>query len=699
MLFAFRDRKPVAVIANHSTYRSSTSALRRAGAPASQQLVEAIHDSAPSTANNVATSRTGNFGHNRYTGPYESLETDPVLVEWLPKDQIGLNKLYRAIHQYDNVVGPAIDLMSSLPFSDCNLLGIQDKEVMRIYEETIDNLNPKVMMPELTSEFMTIGRVITSLIFNNKTGVFDSIVPHDPDYVFITPIPVRGREPKIDLMPSPEWKAFLNSVDPRDVDIREKLPESLQMYMGTGSRIPLEPEATMFIHRKASPYDYLGTSLLNRVIPFYALEKHLISGTLVAAKRRQRAILHIKAGKDGVWDPTQEEMESISGMFIAADEDPQGAVVVTRDGVEATEVRDGQNFWKISDEAPYLVEGKMRALGINEAFLSGDATYNTMEVALSVFIEQLKNLRATVEEKVWHRKIFPLLARVHGFVKIPQHELAHRVRIKKRPTQRTAFQYNYNDLLMPEIHWEKQLQPSADENYLTILATMEEKGIPVPIRMWAAAGGLNLDELIDQFDEDGKLRIQLKEWAQKTGFNQMDMMEEGAPPESGGFASITSLPVWDGRKLLGLGRAEATAAFKSFADNPKLLTNPAAAKRHLRRHFKGNKRKIAAMGYILTRIGAANIPQGDHMLEQIGNRIMKTGGMSVRERGRELLTLSQMSTNPAKGVVSTESPVTSENGKLSVKADAKVANPHVDPIGGRLKILGGRGSSLWGGHS
>lgn len=691
MLFAFRDRKPVAVMASHSNTKSPI------GAGASQNLVTALHDGATSGAS-PATSRPGNFGHSRYTGPYESLETDPVLVEWLPKDQIGLNKLYRAIHQYDNVVGPAIDLMSTLPYSDLNLLGITDKEVMRIYEETIDNLNPKVMMPEITSEFMTIGRVITSLIFNNRTGVFESIVPHDPDYTFITPIPVRGREPKIDLMPSPEWKAFLNSVDPRDVRIREKLPDSLQMYMGTGSRIPLEPEATLFIHRKASPYDYLGTSMLNRVIPFYALEKHLISGTLVAAKRRQRAILHITAGKDGVWDPTAEEMESISGMFIAADEDPQGAVVVTRDGVEANEVRDGSNFWKISDEAPYLVEGKMRALGINEAFLSGDATYNTMEVALSVFIEQLKNLRATVEEKVWHRKIFPLLARVHGFVKIPEHELAHRVRIKKRPNQKTAYNYNYNDLLMPEIHWEKQLQPSADENYLTILATMEEKGIPVPIRMWAAAGGLNLDELIEQFDEDGKLRIQLKEWAQKTGFNQMDMMEEGGGGAPS-MASITSLPVWDGKTLLGLGRKEATAAFKSFADNPKLFANPSAAKKHLRRHFKGNKRKIAAMGYILTRIGVANIPMGDNMLEQIGNRIMKTNNMSVRERGRELLTLSQMSSNPGKSAVSMENPITTENGKLTVKEDAKIVNPHVDPIGGRLKILSGSSSNIWGGQS
>lgn len=696
MLFTFRDKKPVAVIANHGT--APFNGAVRHSSPTHQRLVTALHEGG-GAGGGVGTSRPGNFGHQRYTGPYESLETDPVLVEWLPKDQIGLNKLYRAIHQYDNVVGPAIDLMSTLPYSDCNLLGIQDKEVLRIYEETIDNLNPKVMMPELTSEFMVIGRVITSLIFNNKTGVFDSIVPHDPDYTFITPIPVRGREPKIDLMPSPEWKAFLNSVDPRDVDIREKLPESLQMYMGTGSRIPLEPEATMFIHRKASPYDYLGTSMLNRVIPFYALEKHLISGTLVAAKRRQRAILHIKAGKEGSWDPTAEEMESISGMFIAADEDPQGAVVVTRDGVEATEVRDGSNFWKISDEAPYLVEGKMRALGINEAFLSGDATYNTMEVALSVFIEQLKNLRATMEEKVWHRKIFPLLARVHGFVKIPSHELAHRVRIKKRPNQRTANSYNYNDLLMPEIHWEKQLQPSADENYLTILATMEEKGIPVPIRMWAAAGGLNLDELIDQFDEDGKLRIQLKEWAQKTGFNQMDMMEEGGGGAPG-MASITSLPVWDGKTLLGLGRKEATAAFKTFVDNPKLLTNPTAAKKQLRRHFKGNKRKIAAMGYLMTRIGAANIPMGDNMLEQLGNRIMKSGGMSVRERGRELLTLSQMSSNPGKSAVSMETPITVENGTLAVKKDAKIVNPHVDPVGGRLKILdSGKGSNLWGGSS
>lgn len=692
MLFKFRNGKPVAVVGSHG-----------AVAPRNQRTVEALNEGSQHGAAASSLARSGNFGHQRYTGPYESLETDPVLVEWLPKDQIGLNKLYRAIHQYDNVVGPAVDLMSTLPFSDCNLLGIQDREVMKIYEETVENLNPKAMMPELTSEYMTIGRVITSLIFDNKKGVFESLIPHDPDYVFITPIPVRGREPKIDLMPSPEWKAFLNSSDPRDINIREKLPESLRTYMGSGGRIPLQPESTMFIHRKASPYDYLGTSLLNRVIPFYALEKHLISGTLVAAKRRQRAILHIQAGKEGMWEPTVEEMESISGMFIAADEDPQGAVVVTRDGVEVNEVRDGANFWKISDEAPYLVEGKMRALGINEAFLSGDATYNTMEVALSVFIEQLKNLRATLEEKVWYRKIFPLIARVHGFVKIPEKELSHRIRVVKRPNSNTSSNYRYNDLLMPEIHWEKQLQPSADENYLTILATMEEKGIPVPIRMWAAAGGLNMDELIDQFDEDGKLRLQLKEWAQKTGFNQMDMMEgeEGGMP--GQFAAnITGLPIWNGKKLMGLGRKEAVACVNSFKDNPKILENPSAARQHMRRHFKGNKRKIAAMSYLLARVGLANIPTGEKMLEQLGDRIMRTQTLSVRERGRELMTLGKLSSNgqglPAKIVEQIESPIIAENGSLKVKDTVSIKKPNTDPVGGRLRVVGGT-SNLWSGCS
>lgn len=54
-----------------------------------------------------------------------------------------------------------------------------------------------------------------------------------------------------------------------------------------------------------------------------------------AAPEPQRRILHIQMGNEH-WLPTPEEMANIVNEFQAADKDPLGAIIGTRDGVRAT---------------------------------------------------------------------------------------------------------------------------------------------------------------------------------------------------------------------------------------------------------------------------------------------------------------------------------------------------------------------------
>ena len=55
------------------------------------------------------------------------------------------------------------------------------------------------------------------------------------------------------------------------------------------------------------------------------------------------------------------------------------------------------------------------------------------------------------------------------------------------------------------------MKPEVDKDYLEILETLEEKGIPIPLRIWAAAGGENIDELINALDDDNELRLEIAE--------------------------------------------------------------------------------------------------------------------------------------------------------------------------------------------
>jgi len=323
----------------------------------------------------------GQYDVSRYNPVHDHLEIGSLIEDWMPRDASGLHQMWRLIYLRDAIVGPAIDLYSNLPYSECRLTGIDDPAILRVYQDTMERLDIVTMMPELVKEFLTIGKFCSSLIFDSRKGVFVDWTHHDPDFLRIEPIPVRGFDPKIDLVASPAMKNFLHSMDERDVAVRDQLPDEYFAQFEKQGTYQLNPLSTIFVPRRSSPYDYVGTSFLTRIVSFWALEKSLIESTVTNARRRTRSILHVTAGLENMWEPTEEELEAISGLFIQADEDPIGAVVTTRTGVETSEVRGGADFWKLSDEWAFLTEGKMRALGISDAFLclAGDTYIPTVE--------------------------------------------------------------------------------------------------------------------------------------------------------------------------------------------------------------------------------------------------------------------------------------------------------------------------------
>jgi hypothetical protein len=48
-----------------------------------------------------------------------------------------------------------------------------------------------------------------------------------------------------------------------------------------------------------------------------------------------RSILHVTVGIPGQWEPTDEELEAVTAIFKDALDDPKGAVVATRTGIES----------------------------------------------------------------------------------------------------------------------------------------------------------------------------------------------------------------------------------------------------------------------------------------------------------------------------------------------------------------------------
>jgi hypothetical protein len=397
------------------------------------------------------------------------------------------------------VAGAAVELYKDIPWSDWLISGIADPSISRFYQDAFNAVGLVQLMPELTAEFLSMGKVILHFLMNESKGYFDAVIPIDPDFVRITPIPVAGFHPKIDYIPTPEQRKFASSNDPRDVEAQDAVREFVNAIK-SGSEVPLSAANTLYIPRKISPYDMVGASIYTRIVMFVAYEKSLVNATISAAKRRAGRIRHLTMGIDEVWDPTPQEMDDVAALFMQADEDPVGAIVVTRTGVETSEVGGNtpQDMLKVSDEWEFLMRGKMSALGISDSFMTGEANYSTMETQLSLFLERVRAHRDFMTARV-QLEIAKRLARKHGFRNdVRKSELAHRYRIIRGANE----ELTDAQLVLPKFVYSKALRPVADKDYLDILDKMQQVGIPIPLREWAAAGGVEISQVHEQLKTD-----------------------------------------------------------------------------------------------------------------------------------------------------------------------------------------------------
>lgn len=591
----------------------------------------ALQNPATTSYRSIATTQAGSgFSTDRFAPNTESLDRTSLLDDITPKSDAILMQLFEMIYERDAVAGPATDLISTLPWSDWSLSGIKDPGIMRAYEDAMEMFDPANTMPELTREYLAYGRYITSLLFDTDQGTWKGMIPHNPKFATITPVPIRGFDPLIDIAPSPEMKAFIESKDKRLELAKRMMPEKMLKEFKKGSA-QLDPITTLFVPRKVTTTDWKGTSMFMRILPYYAIEKALVQSTISAARRRTRSILHLTVGVDGSWEPQPEELDAVTSLFQASEEDPVGAIIATRSGIEANEVRSGSDFWKISEEADFLKTAKLNSFGLSESFLTGEASYNTMEASLSVFMENIKCLRAKLEKATFEDKIFDVIARSQGFVRKKEADLAHGVRTSLGTSLEEAMRIPKRELLIPKIHWTKNLSPESDNNYLDLLKSANEAGLPITLKMIASAAGVDLKDLEQTLEEDKQIRERFKKYkpAPPAG-------EEGG---DGGFGAFSRFVDTDALTVLssfvkhddhnrgtffGVPYSELRAiAMDLTSDNRRMriLGDSAALSSYLHDRLGGDSMKLEATKYMLTRMNMARCTVSEAFVEALASKL------------------------------------------------------------------------------
>lgn len=541
---------------------------------------------------------------------HDQLDEGTVIERWIPQDPTGVNRMNRLIFHRDAVCGPVTEMYAELPWSDFDLLGIKDKKVRQMYEDSLANLRLEEFLPDATKEYLAIGRLSAGLVFGESNGCWEDVFVYDPDFLKITNRFMRNVDPKIDFKPTQALIELLQSKDERDLDVIDKIPDHIRDNIKKADWIPLDPATTIFIPRRGGATDFIGTTIFTRAIPAWALEKQLLSGMAVGLKRRMGGITLVTVGNES-WEASDAEMNSIGNSFHNADADPVGAVIVLRQGSDVQRLDSNSSMWKLSDEFDFLSNWKMRAMGVSESLMGGEARIETAETARSAFTDKLRALRDHLTRKLIIDRILLPLAKVHGFKQRKKADYDGRIRI--------AATREDSEYLVPTIRWQKSLEPVSDAQWIDLLSTFEEKGGYVPISLWANAVGVNVARIEEMAQTDKALRNKFKKMKEQSGVE--DVPEEGGGDDGGipgvgasirKAANLNDLAAWRDDRLLGVGRNVVTADVgrirERLAGKP---TGPASLRAVLREEIPAGSlnasRRRSAVMYALTRTGETSL--------------------------------------------------------------------------------------------
>ena len=437
-------------------------------------------------------------------------------------DSSALALFYRDMYLHDSVAGSAIDIQSTFPFSDWELRGLSAED-LDIFNKNLERLNIQDLLPMISISYLMDGFFVGSLVFEQRTKQFMDILIHDPLCCTQITSPFNNIDPVITVHTNGVTKQFLeNASKYTEAYLRTMPPAFIDLLQNDA--FDLDPVSTLYVARRVLG-DRAYTSYLQRLLPCYLIEKALFRGTIVEAQRRQRATTHIQAGDDQ-WIPTDEELQSITRLFQSTESDPLGAWIATRSNIQISDFRQAGDIWKWYETAEQLTPIKLRSLGISDAFLAGDASFAASESAYSTFVETVNAYRTHLTNKIFYTRLFPLIAVVNDLY----------VKGVEKPKYNSIQQFLFNvanrqNLRLPELHWHKQLEVRDEQSQFDRLSSLAEHGVPIPISLWIAAAGLDINALLKDLKESKDLEKQLAPYMKKSDEDGGDDFDISASSE------------------------------------------------------------------------------------------------------------------------------------------------------------------------
>ena len=441
------------------------------------------------------TAATGVGGYaGSSTGGGQSVAQSPLYYDYrwstpdkyyFPRNRVVANSIWREVYKRDPAVATATDMYAEMPWSQFDLTGIEDKSVLHIYEDMFNKLNLVPKLPAFTRDYMVTGELILHNLFNSTKGIWERIIPHDPNYVRVEGLGLAIDQPLLWLLPTPEIKRLISSADPRVRKLQKLLPNDIINAFRSNREVPLDPLNTTFLPRTTASTEVRGTSLYTRLYRVIMYEDFIVNASLAVAQRNAAPLRIFKLGDpNSGWLPDEEDEAAFAEMLSMAEADPLAAIVMHHN-VSCELVGVSDRVLLISREWDFIERVKLMGMGVSKSFLVGEGSFAASVAGLQTLMERLQSLRNRFEDEWIIKKICAPVAEMQEFYRTTtKSQLDNRIRIKKPMDE--------YELIIPKIKWHKNLESDQDVAILNIWRDLKERGI-LSERTYASGAGVDIN--------------------------------------------------------------------------------------------------------------------------------------------------------------------------------------------------------------
>lgn len=247
---------------------------------------------------------------------------------FLPGNNQEMNLWIRYFDRFHPIVGNALDMHASVPFSRFQLTGINDPYIQQFYEDMSAEIDLFRRILEVSREYELIGECFPFGYWDEEMNAFSDIAILNPDYIEVKGIKMAGKKGlRYELRIDEQLREFILSDDPLDWEILSELDPALIRAAESGLNAPLDPFNLSHLARLASPYDDRGTSIVLGCLKDLMYEERLREAQYTVAGGIVRPREIWKLGIKGEYMPTDSDLVDLRRLLRSSEFDPNFAII------------------------------------------------------------------------------------------------------------------------------------------------------------------------------------------------------------------------------------------------------------------------------------------------------------------------------------------------------------------------------------